>query len=170
MRRRSPHRAAAPAAAAQSALEAAYRATVYRVTPTDGVSFDLRVGRRSAPLDALLGATGQTTWCWLTAVNPGSRRLGARANAARLAALDRDLAALPLAVVAGVALDPAGRWPPEPSRLVLGLDAEGGRGLALRFGQRAFLTGELGGPAHLEWTHDPRPTPKRPKSRATAGE
>lgn len=139
----------------QPALEAAYRAARYLVHG-EGGAIELAVGVRSAALERLLAAAGARRWAWLTAVNPASRRLGAEENRARLARLDAELAAAGRRALPGAAVDPAGAWPEEESRLVLDLDVEAARALAGRFGQLAFLAGEAGGAVRLEWT-DPEP-------------
>lgn len=132
-------------------LEAAFRATRYRLAAA-GATIVLEIGARAPALDRLLAAAGERRWAWLTAVNPGARRLDAARNAARLAELDAALARAGRTALRGVAVDPAGEWPDEESRLVLGLDAGAARALARRFGQVAFLAGEAGAEVRLEWT------------------
>jgi hypothetical protein len=134
-----------------STLEAAYREARYRLT-TAGETIELRVGTHSPALDRRLAAAGARRWAWLTAVNPGSRRLPRAANEARLADLDVELAGRGLVALAGVAVDPAGGWPDEESRLVLDCAPALARALADRHGQLAFLAGEAGGEVRLEWT------------------
>lgn len=136
-------------------LEAAFRATHYRFAAA-GATIVLEIGARAPALDRLLAAAGARRWAWLTAVNPGARRLGAEENAARLAELDAELARGGRAALPGVAVDPGGGWPDEESRLVLGLDVGTARALARRFGQVAFLAGEAGAEARLEWTRPAR--------------
>lgn len=136
---------------ARPALEAAYRAARYVAHGEDG-AIELAVGARSPALDSLLAAAGARRWAWLTAVNPAARRLDAHENRARLARLDAELAAAGRRTLPGAALDPAGVWPEEESRLVLDLDVEAARSLARRFGQLAFLAGEAGDAVRLEWT------------------
>lgn len=136
-------------------LEAAYRATRYRFAAA-GATIVLEVGSRAPALDRLLAAAGARRWAWLTAVNPGARRLGAEQNAARLAELDAELARRARVVLRGVAVDPAGEWPDEESRLVVGLELGAARALARRFGQVAFLAGEMGAEVRLEWTRPAR--------------
>ncbi len=66
----------------EDALLAAYGRTTF-VADTPRGRLSLRVGRRSAELDALLAAHGVATWAYVTAFNPGSRLLPGEANAAR---------------------------------------------------------------------------------------
>lgn len=129
-------------------LIAAYQRTIYRLPLPDG-TIDLRIGERSPALDAALARRGATRWGWLTAVNPRSEPLPEAENARRLSELDAALAAAGWASVPGVALDPLGGWPAEPSRLVLEPDSALLRELARRFGQNAILEGARGGAARL---------------------
>ena len=87
----------------------------------------------------------------MTAVNPGSRRLSEAENELRLERLEGRLLALGHRFVPGVALDPDGTWPAEPSFLVLEVDEAVLSGVAGEFGQAAFVAGETGGPARLVW-------------------
>jgi len=139
-----------PPAGERRHLVAAFRATVYRVE-APCAPFELRVGRPSAALDRELARAGARRWAWLTAVNPGARVAGAEANARRLRRLDAELARRGLAWLPGVARDPAGAWPDEPSRLVFALEIEAARALARACGQLAFLAGAAGAAVRLEW-------------------
>jgi hypothetical protein len=124
-------------------LLAAYRRAIYRAHLPEG-DLDLRVGERSPALDRALRARGAARWLWLTAVNPGSRRLGAAENAARLRELEAAIRAAGWPVWLGTALDPDGAWPPEPSFLVLDPDFERALALARGAGQLAVLAGASG--------------------------
>jgi len=133
--------------------EAAYRATSYQVR--DGAHrFALRVGERSAPLDALLAACGADTWAWLTAHNPGGRPAEPAANDAAAASLEAALAAARHAFQRGESRADDGRWPPEPSLLVPGLARAAAVALARRFGQEALLAGRRGQPVELVFCED----------------
>ena len=68
-------------------LDAAYRATLYRVFIPGGSPIDLRVDAASAALDALLARHGVQAWAFITAWNPGSKPVAATENAARHAQL-----------------------------------------------------------------------------------
>ena len=116
-------------------LEAAYRAALYRA---GGIV--LRVGN-----------PGPEAGCWafLTACNPMSCPLPDAENASRMDWLRADLSGFVLHEGEGAA--PDGSWR-EPSFLVLGIDERSASGLALRYGQAAFLFGERGAPARLAWT------------------
>lgn len=143
-----------PGAGADARLAAAYRAARYRVDAPGG-ELVLRVGRRSRRLDALLAALGARRFAWLTAVNPGSRRLSERDNARRLAHLDAEIARRGWRALPGASRDPQGHWPDEPSRLLLDVDAETARALARQLGQNALLVGSCGEPVRLLWVAAP---------------
>jgi hypothetical protein len=134
-----------------SELEQAYRRTRYRARLA-GRDVELRVGERSAALDAELAARGLDEWGWLTAVNPRSEPLDDAENARRLAALDAELAAAGWETAAGVAVDPRGEWPDEASRLIFGAPLDALVRLAARWRQHACLAGRRGRPVELRWT------------------
>lgn len=128
--------------------EDVYEATAYRVA--DGTQrFSIRVGERCAPLDALLDAHAALEWAYVTAYNPGGRRAEAQANAAAQQRLEAALRATARPVLRGEGAGDDGRWPPEPSLLVLGLPRADAVALARRFGQVAIVAGRRGAPAEL---------------------
>ena len=114
------------------AIVRAYSQTHYGVR---GISrFSLRIGRHSAPLQALHSAQGVSCSAYITACNPYSQALTAAQNAARHTALLRVLQRQGLAWLPGLGRHLAGNWPGERSVLVLGLglDAASALGIALR--------------------------------------
>lgn len=129
-------------------LLAAYRRTVYRVRFPEA-AIDLKVGEPSPALDAALAARGATRWAWITAVNPRSEILPDPDNRRRTDELAVALAEAGWPLFPGVAIDPGGDWPDEPSFLVLEPDAGRLRALAERFEQNACLAGERGGAPQL---------------------
>ena len=138
------------------ALAAAYRRAIYRVLPHrdrygETEAIDLRIGRRSAALDRLLAKHGATTWVFLTATNPGSRRLTDAENRRRTRNLAATLARRRWPRLRGEGLDPTGRWPPEPSYLVLDAPLDSVLNLAARLGQAAIVAGRLRSSARLVW-------------------
>lgn len=127
---------------------AAYRAARYRCW-IGGLELNLTLDRPNPEVAAVLARAGVFTAACLTAWNPGSRLRADSLNRQAGQALDADLAALGLPVHPGEGLDPTGAWPPEPARLVLGI--ERGRAVALgrRYGQRALLWIDPDGSARL---------------------
>lgn len=128
-----------------------YRRAVYRVGDVES-GFTLSPDQPSAGLRALFAEHGVDTAAFLTACNPGSRALGAAANAERTARLDAELAARGLQWRAGEGADPDGDWPPEPSRLVLGMARDQAQALARAFGQNAMLWIGPDAVPRLVWT------------------
>lgn len=128
--------------AATRRFAVAYLATEYRV---GGVV--LRIGVRSAWLDRALGPH---RWAaFLTAANPRSRQLARGVNARRQASLRAMLRAGGFRCFDGMAHDPAGAWPDEPSVLVLGLRPARAAAVARAFRQNAVVILRSGRPAML---------------------
>ena len=107
-------------------------------------SFSLRIGRHSAPLQALHSAQGVSCSAYITACNPYSQPLTAAQNVARHAALLRVLQRQGLAWLPGLGRHLAGNWPGERSVLVLGLalDAASALGSALRQNAIVWAAGD----------------------------
>jgi uncharacterized protein len=106
-------------------LIAAYETALYAIA--DGPV--LRIGERNAELDGLLAQRAVASAAFITAANP---RGEPRSNAENEAAMASLRASLSWPWLAGEGRDPEGRWPAEPSVLVLGI----GRGEAQALGRR----------------------------------
>jgi hypothetical protein len=109
----------------------------------------LRVGERSARLDALLESRGATTAAFITAANPQGRRRGAIKNEFATAALHELIDASGYPGYAGEGRDPDGRWPAEPSVLVIGIYRDNAEKLGRLFQQNAIVFIEKGRPPEL---------------------
>jgi hypothetical protein len=133
------------------AIEAAYRATDYRVDDNPFGPFVIRVGEPSAGADRLLAVHGQTTWAFITACNPGSERLPDEQNVRQMANLEAELREGSWPHYAGTGVGRDGTWPPEPSFLVLAISEAEALNLARQFGQNAIVAGRTGEPARLVW-------------------
>lgn len=133
-----------------SALDAAYRATTYRVHFGDGDA-DIRVDQFQPRVDRWLEDFGADRWAYVTAANPGSARLGDDDNQLRQAQLLAALAADSWPSVDGESIADAGDWPVEAGVLIGGMTPADALRLARRFGQNAILAGERGRPARLVW-------------------
>lgn len=130
--------------ARREALDAAYRATSYRVG-----KLTLRVGEPHPWLDRLLEDRGLERYAYLTSANPASAPLPAAKNAVRMRALAEALAGF--VVLRGVAEADDAAWEPEPSFLVLGISRDDAAALGRAFGQNAILVGKRGGAPELLW-------------------
>lgn len=119
-------------------LETAFRNTHYLVSTADGELL-LRIDRRSPELSALLRDTGAGSAALLTAFNPGARKQAAFLNRRMQRRLRIELAAQGFTMLEGRNEDPRGRWPVEPSLLVLDLQLARAQRLAARYGQVALL-------------------------------
>jgi hypothetical protein len=130
-------------------LERAYRATAYRVEGPDG-RFSIHIGQTCPELDALLTLTHTTTWAYITACNPRSVPTADAQNQARQRELEERVRAR-FRFYRGEGVGDDGKWPPEPSLLVLGIDGDTAARLGREFGQHAVVVGTLGGAAELLW-------------------
>jgi hypothetical protein len=135
-------------------LRAAYEATSYVVHASPVGGFTIRCGAVSPALDALLAAAATDTWAFITAHNPGSRRLDDAENRHRHAALVEEVRRRGLVWYDGAGAGNDGVWPAEESVLVPGLDEAAAVALGRAFGQLAVVVGERGGPARLAWVSD----------------
>jgi hypothetical protein len=129
-------------------LDTAYRATAYCAETPEG-RLVLRLGEPCVPLDRLLAARGLSTWAYVTAYNPGSVPAPDAENEARQRELRAAVARAGQPFYEGAGVGES--WPPEPSLLVLGIGEAEAAALGRRFGQRAVVVGDLGGPARLLW-------------------
>jgi hypothetical protein len=132
-------------------LESAYRRTTYRAETPEG-SLGLRVGLADSGLDRLLDGHSCRTWAFLTAWNPDSTLLATDINQQRQQQLEAEVGRRGWPVYPGAGVSDDGRWPGEPSLLILGIEAAEALQLAAQFGQLAILTGRHGEPAELGWT------------------
>jgi hypothetical protein len=140
----------------RAGLLEAFKRTIYRVH-LPGHALDLRIGSRHPPLDAFLRAMGARHWIVFSPCNPGARLLDPATNAARMTALREDLDSEGLRHFPAEGLPPEGEdWPPEPSLLILDAPQRQTARWAHRFGQLAWVAGELGQPAELVWSSLPK--------------
>ena len=101
-------------------------------------------GSRNARLDALLTRRGAARWAFITAWNPGSRRLASDENARRHAELRAVVDALGLEALEGEGLGEDPSWLPEQSLLILNISRGKAISLGRRFGQLAIVVGRRG--------------------------
>ena len=131
-------------------LEAAYRATTYRVFLPGG-PFELRVGEAHGGLVRWLEEGGHPVFAILTAWNPGSTLAPAARNAERQAALECDLLEGNYEPYAGENVPDAAEGWREESCFVPDLEAADACALAEDYGQNAVLCGGPDGVPHLVW-------------------
>lgn len=128
-------------------LESAFRRARYRVFAPAGELL-LRVDQPDVKLAELL-ANSAGTAALLTAFNPHGRRQAPFRNRRSQQLLMRTLKQQGRIMFAARNEDPRGRWPVEPSLLVMGMLEKDARRLAARHGQAAFLWIETGGTPRL---------------------
>jgi putative PIN family toxin of toxin-antitoxin system len=109
-------------------------------------AFTLKIGKRSAALDALLEASGAASAAFVTAANPRGESKSEPDNRAALAGLE---AALAYPFHRGEGRDPAGCWPAEPSLLVIGIARGEAEALGRAYRQNAIVFIEKGGAPEL---------------------
>lgn len=132
------------------ALEVAFRATTYRVETPGGV-FDLRIASRNADFDDLLVREGVSHWGIVTAYNPGAQQLSADENQLRHRRLLGTIADCGWRACPAINIPDHDDWQSEPGCLLLQVDEQTLRDLALQFGQVALIYGELGSAPQLLW-------------------
>jgi hypothetical protein len=134
-------------------LEAAYRATTYRVFLPGG-ALDLRIDLPNELLRQWLSANGSCCFAIVTAANPGSQQLSAADNAERQAALECELLEGNYEPYAAEHLADDGAWQVEESCFVADLACEDGCALAAEFGQNAVVCGGQDGVPRLVWIEE----------------
>jgi putative PIN family toxin of toxin-antitoxin system len=106
----------------------------------------LRIGERSAELEAWLDTQAAATAAFITAANPRGEQSSHAANEAAMSALHASLA-WPYLPAEG--RDPEGRWSAEPSALVLGISRPDAVALGRRLAQNAIVFVEKGAAPEL---------------------
>jgi putative PIN family toxin of toxin-antitoxin system len=106
----------------------------------------LRLGERNAELETLLEAQAAATAAFVTAANPRGELRSDAANQAAMAELQAGLA---WPSYPGEGRDPEGRWPAEPSLLIVGIPRGEAEALGRRFEQNAIVFVEKGSAPEL---------------------
>jgi hypothetical protein len=105
---------------AAEALWRAYEATRFRAqTPTGTI--EIRIGKVCPELNRVCKDNGSTSWCFITAWNPGTERPEPEENDRRNIALRSDLTAAGCEVYDGCGVGEDPSWKPEESFLALGI-------------------------------------------------
>ena len=131
-------------------LEAAYRATTYRVYLPDG-HCDLRPGVASETLHCWLETAGVSCFAILTACNPGSVRLAEEENTIRQSQLECDLLESEYETYVAENLAEDATWPVEESCFVPGIPVAEAMTLGGKYGQNAVVCGGADGVPELVW-------------------
>ena len=128
-------------------LNEAYRQTRFMAdTPTHTIC--IRIGETNAELDSMLDTQGHDEWAYITAWNPGLKRLSEQENKQRQAQLETDLRSSDLAFYygEGIAADGSHR---EASVLVIGISKEDAIQAGRKWDQSAIVYGQRGEAAQL---------------------
>jgi hypothetical protein len=143
------------AAGSRAALDAVFRATVYRALLPDG-PVDLCIGHSCAPLDRWLAANDAECWAFVTACNPGSRALDEMENRQRHEALRERVRRGGWIAVEGEGIPQGSDWRAERSLLIAGIRRRDALALGRAFDQLAIVAGRRGRPARLCWLDEDR--------------
>ncbi|PKO37680.1 MAG: DUF3293 domain-containing protein [Betaproteobacteria bacterium HGW-Betaproteobacteria-6] len=133
-----------------SELEAAYRATTYRVFLPGGVC-DLRIGQPCETLRCWLETAGSTEFALITAHNPGGRLADEASNAERQSQLECELLEGNYEPYAALHEADGEGWPNEESCFVPDLSCADACALAADYGQNAVVCGGADAVPHLVW-------------------
>jgi len=131
-------------------LEAAYRATTYRVFLPAGFA-DLRIGQPNETLNCWLETAGCSNFAIISAYNPGSQRIDAAKNAERQSQFECDLLEGNYEPYAGENLPDDDSGPLEESCFIADIALEDACALAEDFGQMAIVYGGTDGIPGLVW-------------------
>ena len=100
----------------------------------------LRIGQRSDEVIKLYEKYSVLTAAILTAWNPHSELHSAAENEIAQASLTSQIELLGLRHQPASGADPTGRWPPEPSRFVLGIDLKTAQSMGRKFRQNGIVS------------------------------
>jgi hypothetical protein len=131
-------------------LEAAYRATTYRVFLPAG-SFELRIDAACPALADWLAERGEDCFAIITACNPGGEVADAGRNAERQSALECDLLEGNYEPYAAENVPDSADWPVEESCFVPDIALDDALALAEDYGQNAIVWGNADGIPRLAW-------------------
>jgi hypothetical protein len=130
------------------ALVMLYRRTSFVVRAPKG-RFVLSIGARSRALDDLLTEYEVSSCAFITAWNPGSKRLSDDHNRERHEHLLKEIQNLGHLFLEGYGVSEDEAWPPETSLLIVGITQETAEELGQRFDQNAIVFAKRGDPVEL---------------------
>lgn len=131
-------------------LEAAYRATTYRVFLPGGL-VELRLDQPSEALRAWLKSSAAREFAILTAHNPDAQPLDAEANMARQSQMELELLERGFEPYAGENEADSGDWPIEETCCVIDIGLAEASALGAKYGQNATVHGTMDGVPRLIW-------------------
>lgn len=134
---RDSHKNTAPSVLPEELIDK-YLATHYQVW-IDASLVILQIGCQSAPLAAMLQATGTRNAVYITACNPASKVATPQENRSAMMRLYERLTCHSNYLYQGAAIDPSGEWPAEESLLAVGIDLSLARKIGSEFGQNAIV-------------------------------
>lgn len=129
-----------------TSLVDAYRSTDFVVEDGETV---IRIDEPCPSMDALLDLHQASRAIVVTACNPFSEAIDARANELRQQLLAHDLARAGIRTMTSEGRDRTGQWPPEPGYLAFGTGPDLEEDLMRRYGQHAIVAINRGEPAML---------------------
>lgn len=133
----------------QEDLITAYMNAEYRV---EGFSKSIYIGQNTTDADNVLSKNNRTEWAYITAYNPMSCSLEEEENIRRNSELRKLVN--DYIVIEGEGQDKQKEWPAEKSFFIAGISLDNAKSLAVTFGQRAIVYGQLEQPARLIITLD----------------
>lgn len=136
-----------------SELEAAYKATTYRVFLPSGMC-ELRIGEPNETLRCWLETADCDSFALITAHNPGGEPADDARNAERQSQLECELLEGNYEPYAAQHEADSGAWPDEESCFVPDISVEDACALAADFGQNAVVCGGPDGVPQLVWIDD----------------
>lgn len=131
----------------ETELIRAYLNTTYEVYEPN---IRIRIGELNEELEKLLIEYGEYSWMFITAHNPGSRKLSDKENSERNSSLLADLDSY--MVFKGRGIGDTENWDPEESYFVLGITLSDATNLAKKYGQNAIVFGRIRGLPELVLT------------------
>lgn len=136
-------------------LDAAYRATTYRVFLPGGIC-ELRIGIASETLRCWLETAGANRFAIVTAHNPGAQAVDAAQNALRQAQLECELLEAGFEPYVGENVADDGEWADEESCFIVDMGLDEALALAGKYGQNAIVCGTADGVPELVWLSAPQ--------------
>ena len=118
----------------------------------EGFSKPIYIGQNTTDADNILSKNNLTEWAFITAYNPMSCSLEEEENIRRNSELRKLVNDYIL--IEGEGQDKQKEWPAEKSFFIAGISLDNAKALAITYGQRAIVYGQLEQPARLIITLD----------------